>query len=56
VYEPEDFDAAIALAASGALPLEKLITDVVPLERLADGLHEMEGGGSVMKVLVECAG
>jgi (R,R)-butanediol dehydrogenase / meso-butanediol dehydrogenase / diacetyl reductase len=56
VYEPEDFDAAIALAASGTLPLEKLITDVVPLDRLADGLHEMEGGGSVMKVLVDVAG
>jgi hypothetical protein len=26
VYEPEDFEAAIALAASGRLPLEKLIT------------------------------
>lgn len=54
VYEPEDFEAAIALAASGALPLEKLITNVVPLEQLADGLHAMEGGGNVMKVLVEC--
>ena len=31
VYEPEDFDEAIALAASGALPLEKIITQVSPL-------------------------
>jgi (R,R)-butanediol dehydrogenase / meso-butanediol dehydrogenase / diacetyl reductase len=55
VYEPEDFEAAIALAASGRLPLEKLITSVVPLENMVEGLHAMEGGGEVMKVLVECA-
>jgi len=54
VYEPQDFDAAIALAASGALPLDRLITSVVPLDRLEDGLHAMEGGGDCMKVLVEC--
>jgi len=55
VYEPEDFEAAIALAASHSLPLERLITTVVPLDRLEDGLHQMEGGGEVMKVLVSCS-
>jgi 2-desacetyl-2-hydroxyethyl bacteriochlorophyllide A dehydrogenase len=55
VYEPEDFEAAIGLAASGALPLETLITNVVPLDRLADGLRQMEQGGEVMKILVNCA-
>jgi 2-desacetyl-2-hydroxyethyl bacteriochlorophyllide A dehydrogenase len=55
VYEPQDFEAAIALAAGGSLPLEKLITTVVPLGRVEDGLRLMERGGEVMKVLVSCA-
>jgi 2-desacetyl-2-hydroxyethyl bacteriochlorophyllide A dehydrogenase len=56
VYQPWDFEAAIALAASGALPLKRMITMTTPLEGVADGLHAMEGGGDVMKVLVECGG
>jgi 2-desacetyl-2-hydroxyethyl bacteriochlorophyllide A dehydrogenase len=55
VYEPQDFDKAIALAASGTLPLERLITNVYPLEGLETGLREMERGGEVMKVLVKCS-
>jgi 2-desacetyl-2-hydroxyethyl bacteriochlorophyllide A dehydrogenase len=55
VYEPEDFESAIGLAASGRLPLERLITSVVPLEGLGDGLRQMERGGDAMKILVNCA-
>lgn len=55
VYEPEDFDQAIALAASGELPLDQIITNVYPLENLEQGLKEMEGGGNVMKVLLTCS-
>jgi len=55
VYEAQDFEDAIGLAASGRLPLEKLITSVVPLEGMIDGMHQMERGGDVMKVLVTCA-
>jgi 2-desacetyl-2-hydroxyethyl bacteriochlorophyllide A dehydrogenase len=54
VYEAEDFEKAIALAASGALPLDRLITSVLPLDRLADGMHQMERGGDCMKILVSC--
>jgi 2-desacetyl-2-hydroxyethyl bacteriochlorophyllide A dehydrogenase len=54
VYEPEDFERAIAIAASGALPLAKLITNKVPLEGLASAFRQMESGGEVMKILVEC--
>jgi (R,R)-butanediol dehydrogenase / meso-butanediol dehydrogenase / diacetyl reductase len=54
VYEAEDFEMAIHLAASGKLPLEQLITNVVPLEKLEDGMRQMEGGGEVMKILVSC--
>jgi (R,R)-butanediol dehydrogenase / meso-butanediol dehydrogenase / diacetyl reductase len=55
VYEPQDFEDAIGLAAAGRLPLEKLITSVVPLEGMIEGMHQMERGGEVMKVLVTCA-
>ena len=54
VYEAQDFEAAIELAASGALPLDKLITNVAPLEQLEWGIRQLEKGGEVMKVLIEC--
>jgi len=54
VYEAEDFELAIELAAAGRLPLTKLITDVLPLNRLEDAMHRMEGGGDCMKILVSC--
>jgi 2-desacetyl-2-hydroxyethyl bacteriochlorophyllide A dehydrogenase len=56
VYEPVDFENAIQLAASGALPLDRMVTTTIPLQELAAGFREMERGGDVMKVLVECAG
>lgn len=55
VYEPEDFEAAISLAASGSLPLDRIVTAVRPLEGLADAMHQLEGGGEVMKILIQCA-
>lgn len=55
VYEHEDFDRAIALAASGELPLERLITDVRPLEQLERSMRQMEAGGEVMKILIRCS-
>ena len=56
VYEPEDFEQAIRLAASGTLPLERLVTATLPLEDLEAGLRQMERGGEVMKILVQCGG
>ena len=52
VYEPVDFEQAIVLAASGKLPLDRLITDVLPLECLQDGMRLMERGVDCMKILV----
>ena len=53
VYAFEDFEEAIALAAAGSLPLDQLITDTLPLSQLEAGLHQMESGGGVMKILLE---
>jgi 2-desacetyl-2-hydroxyethyl bacteriochlorophyllide A dehydrogenase len=56
VYEHQDFDQAISLAASGSLPLDKLISKISPLEELEQDFRLLERGGEVMKVLVRCAG
>ncbi len=55
VYEAQDFERAIELAGSGTMPLDQLITKVVPLEGLAGAFREMESGGEVMKILVRCS-
>ncbi|NTZ19234.1 Zn-dependent alcohol dehydrogenase [Paenibacillus sp. JMULE4] len=55
VYEHEDFEKAIQLSASGQLPLDRLITEIYPLERLEEGFRQMEGGSSVMKILLKCS-
>jgi (R,R)-butanediol dehydrogenase/meso-butanediol dehydrogenase/diacetyl reductase len=56
VYEPEDFEKAIEIAASGRLPLDRMISSVVPLEGLEPAFRQLESGGSVMKILIHCAG
>jgi threonine dehydrogenase-like Zn-dependent dehydrogenase len=54
VYEPQDFEQAIQLAASGALPLGRLVSRTIPLDDLPVGFRELERGGEVMKILVRC--
>ncbi|HEX9202836.1 MAG TPA: zinc-binding dehydrogenase, partial [Vicinamibacteria bacterium] len=54
VYEPEDFEKAIEVAASGALPLAFVITDVLPLEGVDSAFRQLESGGEVMKILIRC--
>ncbi len=56
VYEAEDFEKAIELAAAGSLPLNRLITSVRPLDGLKQGFKDMESGGDVMKILLEVDG
>lgn len=55
VYEPRDFEEAIALLAAGTIPFPKLITGIYPLDALKQGLLEMEQGADVMKILIDCA-
>ncbi len=54
VYEHQDFETAIKMAASGTLPLDRLITNTLPMEEVETGFRQMEQGGDVMKVLIEC--
>lgn len=52
VYEPEDFEKAISLAASRKLPLPKLISERRPLSQLGQALEEIEANAKLMKVLI----
>jgi 2-desacetyl-2-hydroxyethyl bacteriochlorophyllide A dehydrogenase len=54
VYEPQDYERAIEIVASGTLPLERLISRIEPLERLPTVFDELSAGTSDIKVLVDC--
>src|SRR5258705_213138 len=53
LYNREDWEEAIRLAASGAVPLSPLVSRKIPLEGLQEGMEEALRGGPVMKVLVD---
>ncbi len=54
VYDRNDYDAAIALIANGHIPVEAIISEVVPLAQAPQAFEALSRGGSVMKVLVDC--
>jgi (R,R)-butanediol dehydrogenase/meso-butanediol dehydrogenase/diacetyl reductase len=54
VYERPDFERAVALLAAGAIPAAELISAVEPLARTQAAFAALEGGGEVMKVLIDC--
>lgn len=54
VYERADFERAVVLVAAGQIPAEALITSVLPLEHTERAFAALEGGGDVMKVLIDC--
>jgi (R,R)-butanediol dehydrogenase/meso-butanediol dehydrogenase/diacetyl reductase len=53
VYEPEDFEQAIQLAAANALPLERLISAKLPLSGLQGAFEQIESSPNLMKVLID---
>jgi (R,R)-butanediol dehydrogenase / meso-butanediol dehydrogenase / diacetyl reductase len=54
VYERADFERAVKLLATGAIPADGLISAVEPLERTHAAFAALEGGGATMKVLIDC--
>jgi len=54
VYEPEDYEEALAMMAKGDLPLEKLITRVCALDDLPEAFQSLEGNSEAMKILADC--
>jgi threonine dehydrogenase-like Zn-dependent dehydrogenase len=53
VYESEDFEQAIKLAAEGALPLTRLISARLPLSELQTAFEQIESSTNLMKVLID---
>lgn len=54
VYEPEDFEEAIAIAGSGKLPLQNLISRIAPLEQIQSVFEEIDNNPEMMKCLIQC--
>lgn len=56
VYEPQDFSDAVESIAAGTIPVDALISKIVPLDSAAEAFEILDLGGAVMKVLVDCGG
>ena len=54
LYDRTDFETAVTLVADGTVPAQQLISKVVPLAQAPDAFEALEGGGDVMKILVDC--
>ncbi|MFE3037906.1 zinc-binding dehydrogenase [Streptomyces canus] len=54
LYDRTDFEKAVTLVADGTIPAEQLISKVVPLTQAPAAFEALEGGGDVMKILVDC--
>ena len=52
VYQRIDFERAIKLLQDGTIPVDEVISRVVPLEEISDGVSDLENGRA-LKVLVE---
>jgi threonine dehydrogenase-like Zn-dependent dehydrogenase len=53
VYEPQNFDEAIKLVSTDAIPVEPLISARRPLGALQSVFEEIEAGKDLMKVLID---
>ncbi|KUO09282.1 zinc-dependent alcohol dehydrogenase [Streptomyces sp. DSM 15324] len=54
LYTRTDFERAVDLVADETIPADKLISKVVPLTEAPAAFEALEGGGNVMKILVDC--
>jgi 2-desacetyl-2-hydroxyethyl bacteriochlorophyllide A dehydrogenase len=54
LYEERDFDEAIELAASGRLHLDKLITEVCPIDSVQQAFENIEANPDGIKYLIDC--
>ncbi|MEM6884335.1 MAG: zinc-binding dehydrogenase [Verrucomicrobiota bacterium] len=54
VYEPEDYEQAIELIASNALPLDKMVTKIEPLAELPALFDNIANETEAMKILIDC--
>lgn len=55
LYQEEDFDEAIALAGAGKLHLDKLITQVSPIEDVQKTFEMIDANPDGIKYLIQCS-
>ncbi len=55
LYEPEDFQHAIALAGEGKLPLDEIITRVNPIDEVQKVFETIDGASNGMKYVIKCS-
>lgn len=55
VYQPDDYDRALELIASGAIACEEMITDVQGLESINEAFNALSGNPQAMKSLIKCS-
>ena len=55
LYEEQDFDEAIELAASGNLHLDKLITQISPIDEVQQCFELIEANPDGIKYLIDCS-
>ncbi|WP_417269347.1 zinc-dependent alcohol dehydrogenase [Celeribacter sp.] len=53
VYEPEDYEKAIAIIASGGVDAETIITDVAPLSDIQAAFEALDSSPTAMKSLIK---
>ncbi|GAA1324468.1 zinc-dependent alcohol dehydrogenase [Pseudonocardia xinjiangensis] len=54
LYTRADWEEAVRLVASGELPVDRLVSRIVPLEEVGEAFTALATGGGVVKVLVDC--
>ena len=55
LYEEQDFDEAIELAAGGKLHLDKLITQISPIDDVQKTFETIDGNPDGIKYLIKCS-
>ena len=53
VYEPEDYDKAIALVAGGRIDAETVITDIAPLSDIQRAFEALDASPTALKSLIK---
>ncbi len=53
VYEPEDYEKAIALVAEGKIDADKVITDVNPLAEIQQAFDSLDASPTALKSLIK---
>ena len=54
LYQEEDYEEAIRIASSGAIPFDELTTQVSPLNKIQSVFEEIDNNPAGMKYLIDC--